>query len=227
MIDETTGIRTLLDIDLKEISLVTFPALEPARVTDVKEVMPFQDLPIAPIGKRWTPSGARDRVMEHKDRSRAFLWDDGDEQKFLICDVIDGELCIVPRAVFAAAALTQGACRAPIMNEPDLTGIRERLDEYYLKLRAEFDDDSLVTPWRAASSFATTLSASASLVETERDFETFLRDAGWSRKEAEAIVAKGFRTANRQGEPVDGLRAFVDGVRSFTKIIQPSGGTDA
>jgi hypothetical protein len=35
-IDEETGIRTLTDIDLWEVSLVTFPANDPARVTAVK-----------------------------------------------------------------------------------------------------------------------------------------------------------------------------------------------
>ncbi len=34
--DETTGIRTLTDIDLWEVSLVTFPANDPARVSAVK-----------------------------------------------------------------------------------------------------------------------------------------------------------------------------------------------
>lgn len=224
-IDEVSGVRTLLDIDLKEISLVTFPALEPARITSVKEVAPFQDLPISARSDPWSPSGALKRVMEHEDRDKAFLWDDGDEQRFLICDVVDGELHIIPRAVFAAAAQTQGACRAAVMDEPDLTGVRERLDEYYMKLRAEFNDETLIAPWRAANTFTKTLSSVASLVETERDFETFLRDAGWSRKEAEAIVAKGFRTASRQGEPADGLQALVDGARSATEVIQPSGGT--
>ena len=34
--DETTGIRTLTDINLWEVSLVTFPANDPARITTVK-----------------------------------------------------------------------------------------------------------------------------------------------------------------------------------------------
>jgi len=224
-IDEETGIRTLMDIDLREVSLVTFPALEPARITDIKEIMPLQDLPIAPWGTEWSPSGAYQRVMGHKDRSRAFVWNDGEERKFLICDVINDKLCVVPQAVFAAAALAQGACRTSVMDEPDLTGVRERLDDYYLKLRAKFGDDSTSKachpPWRSANPFAATLASAASLVETERDFEAFLRDAGWSRKEAEAIVARGFRATSGQGEPVNGLQKFVDRVHSATRTIQP------
>lgn len=38
--DEETGIRTLTDIQLFEVSLVTFPANDPARLTDVRAELP-------------------------------------------------------------------------------------------------------------------------------------------------------------------------------------------
>jgi uncharacterized protein len=48
--DEDTGIRTLTEIQLFEVSLVTFPANDPARVTDVKAE---GDLPSEREFERW------------------------------------------------------------------------------------------------------------------------------------------------------------------------------
>jgi len=48
--DEETGIRTLTDIQLYEVSLVTFPANDPARVTGVKAA---GDLPTERELERW------------------------------------------------------------------------------------------------------------------------------------------------------------------------------
>jgi HK97 family phage prohead protease len=43
--DNVTGVRTLKKLDLWEVSLVTFPANEAARVTDVKELVKSGELP--------------------------------------------------------------------------------------------------------------------------------------------------------------------------------------
>lgn len=48
--DEETGIRTLTEIRLYEVSLVTFPANDPARVTSVKS---YGDLPTEREFERW------------------------------------------------------------------------------------------------------------------------------------------------------------------------------
>jgi HK97 family phage prohead protease len=48
--DEDTGVRTLTEIQLFEVSLVTFPANEPARVTDVKA---DHELPTERELERW------------------------------------------------------------------------------------------------------------------------------------------------------------------------------
>ena len=42
--DETTNIRELLEVDLWEVSVVTFPALSPARISDVKSTHTQNDL---------------------------------------------------------------------------------------------------------------------------------------------------------------------------------------
>lgn len=48
--DEESGIRTLTDVQLFEVSLVTFPANDPARVTDVRSA---GDLPTEREFERW------------------------------------------------------------------------------------------------------------------------------------------------------------------------------
>jgi hypothetical protein len=53
--DEETGVRTLTDIELWEVSLVTFPANDPARVTAVKATAscrPNGSSNVAPAGGR-------------------------------------------------------------------------------------------------------------------------------------------------------------------------------
>lgn len=50
--DEETQIRTLTEIDLWEVSLVTFPANDPARVTAVRA----DDLPSEEVMRRWLQS---------------------------------------------------------------------------------------------------------------------------------------------------------------------------
>lgn len=46
--DEKTGIRTLLELDLVEISVVTFPANEAAQISDVKSIIASGKLPTLP-----------------------------------------------------------------------------------------------------------------------------------------------------------------------------------
>ncbi|MCH7909417.1 MAG: HK97 family phage prohead protease [Candidatus Hydrogenedentes bacterium] len=64
----------------------------------------------------------------------------------------------------------------------------------------------------------------AHLCETERDFEAFLRDAGWSRKEAETIVSKGFKGLLSQGEPDDKeLASLAAAIRKTANVLNPQG----
>ena len=102
--DEETYIRTLKEIDLWEISLVTFPALSSAQVTDVKASVPFQDLPLAARDLPWKRSAADKRVRawagaEKGPNARyrkAFLWYDKEKPedfasyKLQIADVREG-----------------------------------------------------------------------------------------------------------------------------------------
>lgn len=48
-------------------------------------------------------------------------------------------------------------------------------------------------------------------VQTVRDFEKYLRDAGWSRKEAAAIASRGFKAREDDQRDADGNRVDDDG----------------
>ena len=63
-------------------------------------------------------------------------------------------------------------------------------------------------------------------ITTEREFEAFLRDAGYSRKEAAAITLHGFKaiTGQRDAEQVDaqdeGLRSLAEQIRQLQEKTQ-------
>jgi hypothetical protein len=60
---------------------------------------------------------------------------------------------------------------------------------------------------------------------TVREFEFWLtRDAGLSRSEARAVIAKGFASLVREREAAPGsLQGLVERIREATQIINPKG----
>ena len=145
------NIRKLKEIKLWEISLVTFPANELALVESVKAVVPFQNLPLADEKTPWDKNKAvarvrawaggpdKDKIKWSKYR-KAFLWYDAEDPenfgsyKLPIADVIDGTLKAVPRAIFAAAAVLQGARGGVNIPDADKEKIKRHLEKYYAKL---------------------------------------------------------------------------------------------
>jgi len=145
------GVRHLKEIRLWEVSVVTFPANEEARIVESKAVVPFQDLPLADLDRPWDRDAAEARVRrwaggpekENIDWSKyrkAFVWYDPDDAenfrgyKLPIADVIDGELRAVPRAIFAAAAVIQGARGGVDIPESDIPAVKRHLARYYRKM---------------------------------------------------------------------------------------------
>ena len=123
----------------------------------------WDDMPIADREHPWDRDAAVQRVAQWSgvaqdgstatqwDRfGRAFLWydDSGPTMtqgafKFPIADVIDGELTIVPRAVFAAAARLDSA-GIPASAKADVRGV---IDDLYDQMADEFDDSGMHSPW--------------------------------------------------------------------------------
>jgi len=156
--DKSGTIRLLKELKLYEVSLVTFPANTFAEVTDVKAVVPFQDLPLADEGRRWDVNAARKRIIKFcggpdKDNMdwakfrKYHLWYDAKapenitSYKFLIADVIDGKVYAIPRAIYASAAILQGARGGTNIPEDEQEKMKAHLEKYYKKLGKE-------PPWK-------------------------------------------------------------------------------
>lgn len=143
--------RIFEDVDLLEASLVTIPSNTQATITNVKSVVPFQNIPIAcrngepDRSLRWDSKSAERRIQEFTkcdgepsvEYKTAFLMVDCensgsfDAYKLPIVDVIDGKLAVIPRAVFAAASALQGACSGIDMSDSDRRDIIKNLEIYY------------------------------------------------------------------------------------------------
>lgn len=159
------GLRLLKEISLWEVSVVTFPANEEALVTDVKNIIPFQNLPLASREHAWDRTEARDRVKSwacfddglatstiQKKFSKCFVWCDKEGPNVVasyqlpIADIIDGRLTAVPRAIFAAAASVQGARGGVDIPSADMQKVKAHLGRYFKKM-------DLTAPWEVSKGF--------------------------------------------------------------------------
>jgi hypothetical protein len=118
-------------------------------------VTPFQDLPLADRDRTWDGGAAEKRVRrwagaedEPNEKYRnAHVWYDADKKenftayKLLVADVIGGELKAVPRAVFAAAGVMDGARGGVDLPSRDVDRVKSHLAKYYKAL-----DES--PPWQ-------------------------------------------------------------------------------
>ncbi len=145
------GKQMIKEVDLFEISLVTEPANQEAQITAIKAVVPFQNLPLADVGRAWDSDAALGRVRELTGSEdgpsdtyrKAFLWYDranADEfgaYKLPIATVVDGRMVAVPRGIFAAAAAIQGARGGVFIPEADRPGVIRNIERYYEKMDRE------------------------------------------------------------------------------------------
>lgn len=162
---EEVNVRNLRSLRLWEVSPVLF-GMNSATTTvsakaeaddDDKGVSGATNLPLADRDRAWDAMAARGRVRSHtgsedapgKAYRNAFFWFDGDEPdnfgsyKLPFVDVIGGKLTAIPRGIFAVAQRLEGTD----IPGSDKAGVRSRVSSYYAKMRAKFDDDSIVPPW--------------------------------------------------------------------------------
>jgi len=230
--DSAKGVRTITEVDLWEISLVTFPANQRARVTRVKAAVPFQDLPLADRGRQWDSVAAEGRVrqwagggtsladMDWAQYRKAFLWYDSDNPeavtsyKLPVADVISGTLTAVPRGIFAAAGAVLGARGGVDLPEGAASRVTSHLERYYSKLDME-------SPFKAldmgdgVKSYVTALLASAG---DAKEYEQTLREVGFSGTEAKAITAKiGPQREVEVGEQVATLKDAIHQLSQLTR----------
>lgn len=188
------GIRLLKKVDLLEVSLVTFPANELAKVTGFKAVTPFKNLPLAPRNHAWDAAAARGRVRTATDSvdapsksyRNAFLWFDSEDAenfgayKLPFVDVIDGTLTAIPRALNNAKARLDQTD----IPSADKARVLANIERYQAKLEDEQPKQFYnVEDVKALG---------------KRDLEKALRESGSFSKDAAQVIVKHFTD---QGEP--------------------------
>ena len=170
--DANEQVRHIKELRLWEISAVTFAADPMAKIHTVHAVVPYQDLPLADEGRAWSGSSAHNRLVSEcgcdgdspdwAKFKKAHLWYDPAKTeeitgyKFQIADVIDGKLQAVPRGIFAAAAILQGARGGTKVPQADQDKMKAHLARYYKSMNRtapwdeekdslEFDIETLCT----------------------------------------------------------------------------------
>lgn len=125
------------------------------------------DLVLADREHDWDGSAAAQRVAEwakgdgeeiDPDKYReAFFYYTPEEPdtnvgayKLGFADVIDGELKAIPRGIFAVTGALEGARDGVDIPDEDKSRIRGLVDKYYARMREEFNDPDIVTPWSPA-----------------------------------------------------------------------------
>jgi len=149
------GLRNIYKAIVWEGSIVDEPLNQDARITEVKAVVPFQDLPLAGRLQPWNPNAASDRVREFtssqetptEEYKNSFVWFDEERKERFeaymmpIADVIDDTLVAIPRAIYAAA---KGLKEHSIgLADDERKAAIEHLERYYAKmgLVSPFTDD--------------------------------------------------------------------------------------
>jgi hypothetical protein len=111
-------------------------------------VTSFKDFDLADADREWHSDAADKRVRkwadaedEPNDKYRdAHVWYDAESTdnftayKLLICDVVNGKLRAVPRAVMAAGGIMQGARGGVDIPERDVDRVKSHLAKYYRKM---------------------------------------------------------------------------------------------
>jgi len=161
---------------LSEATLVNLPAFDEATIqlvdgedpSLVASVTGDGELPILDDRTReWDSDAAAARlavwadvdeddapIEAWEDYGRAFFYrdQDADERtkaayKLPFADVVDGELTIIPRGVFAVAGVLQGAMGGADIPDDEQAQIKTKVSKLYERMADMFGDDAIVPPW--------------------------------------------------------------------------------
>lgn len=221
-------LRTITKAIIWEGSIVDEPMNPAANITQVKSVVAFQDLPLADRDREWDASKAVVRIRDFsnsEDEPSAtyknyFLWYDRENAdnfgayKMPIADVIDGGARAIPRAIFAAAGVMQGARGGVDIPDADRAGVKAHIERYYDKMDIEspFTEDEGMKYYSADDVKAW----------TERDVEKALREGARFSKNASrtvmSILAKEEVPGNISQESINKtlneIKSFIDSIKS-------------
>lgn len=128
---------------------------------ELRKVVGDTDWPLAPLDRPWDAGAASQRIQDwaRKDDGTLdpdklkrvhFYWDEekpGENitaYKLLFCDVIDGRVKAVPRAIFAIAAVLMGARGGADIPDDEQEAIKKKVETYYARL-------DRIPPWKQSA----------------------------------------------------------------------------
>jgi HK97 family phage prohead protease len=181
--DDDGTVWNITKVDLFEFSPVSIPMNPEARITDLKGVARFRDLPLAARDQTWSRRTAVRNIREHtgstEKPSRSyrnyFMWFDSENAdnfgayKLPYADWIDGGFKAVPRALIAIKAAIGGARGGVDIPESDKPKILRHVERYLSKLE---DSEKIF------------ILSDVERIETREDFNEFLKDIGLFSKSA-------------------------------------------
>lgn len=179
-IENSEDIRKLKEVELWEISIVTFPANVLANITSVKSLNSQIDLLIAPIDTVWNEKEAKERIKEFNGLDNKL--------NISVVDVIDGKVHIVPEAVFSIAE-GKSIEELDFSNE-EKDRMKEKINVLYSKFRKEFDDNTLISPFEDKKS----------LIEKWelKEFDKFLKKSSLTNSEIKIFRKRYLELHNKE-----------------------------
>lgn len=120
------------------------------------------DYPIAERTRPWEGRLAEERWRRHvgavrgevpAEYAKAYLWHDpGLRDRFAgyklqVVDLVNGEPHIIPRAVFAVAAVLEGARGGVDVPASDIPKLKARVADLYMRMRRAWEDPTIKAPW--------------------------------------------------------------------------------
>jgi HK97 family phage prohead protease len=193
--EDKGGVRIIKGMVLREISLVVFPANPDAKIQSIKSIGKLKKFKIAPKDTVWDKSSAMDRFRKFTNSTEkpsdtyrdCFLWFDETKKdqfgayKFPFVDVINGELTIVPKAIFSAKAYLNRAYNEPNIPEEDINKLQELIIDYYKLMELEVPE---FKKYKSIEDFY------SETLKTITDFSEELKYKGFSNREANIFISK-------------------------------------
>ncbi len=212
---------------------------------DLREsVLPFRDLPLADRAREWDSGAATGRIrawatdgdeVDIEKYSRAFVILDGPREnltsyKFPIADVIDGRLTAIPRGIFAAAGVLQGARGGTTASREDQEGAKRHLSRYFSKLDLEApfgESESVSEAIKIVESFGAEWTegvAGQKQTESAVDHLSRLLQTNLARAEFELSKVDPVADPDRYGDVSRGVNALAESVKmlaeeKFSRIL--------
>ncbi len=193
--------REIFEADIFEASFIDEPMNRAAQITEVKSANAFQNLPVAGRDEAWDEADAVGRVRRFTDSEdsptpefkKCFLWHDPtapdsfNSYRFLVCDVKDGQLMVVPKALTDAARELQSRA-GDELPESTRAEIIVHAQQYYAKM-------GITSPFKGEDkNLFVTLEALGGM--SERQVERALIASGRFSKKAAAVLAGKARGAS-------------------------------